>query len=121
MFVKLSYLASYIDCYNEAYFNPYTYTCCCEDELTLDSGEQFLRLPRADLNQIARAFIHQSKMREKLFRKISEDSKDFFHEFCSKVEDEDLNDEWWEHRENALCDIAAEWCDEHFIVYTRKK
>lgn len=88
----------------------------------LDNEEDYLSLPsKYDIHEyeIMESFCHSIKdkeISEILCRTIKE--KGAFGRFKNDIRRYELSDEWYEYKDNALKEIARDWCKENNIRFT---
>lgn len=118
MYIELDDMVCYMLSCSEAFFDIDNYSLYYRSELPSDAGDiNILQLPEVDETSVIESFIDKHPH---MRRKIERQNKDLTDEFHRIVNDEGLCDEWMQFRWAFLQDVAADWCNQNNIKFTKK-
>ncbi len=150
MYINIFYLISYMEIYNSSYFDPNTYKCYSEFELSLE--KKIVYLESESGNFVAHKWKRKSFDEKNIEKNIDISSlislpkihmkciaDRFVHNYENKkirekllkeydknkdsfflIEKYNLNDEWEEYRIRHEISFASEWCEENNVNYSLK-
>ena len=118
MYIELDDLVCHMLSCSESFFDIDNYLLYYESELPPDADSiNILQLPKVDETRVIDSFINKHPH---LRRKIERQNKALADGFHRIVNDEGLYDEWTQFRWAFLQDIAADWCNQNNIKFTKK-
>ena len=118
MYIELDDLVCHMLSCSEAFFDIDNYLLYYRFELPSDADSiNILQLPKVDETRVIESFIDKHPH---LRRKIERQNKALADGFHRIVNDEGLYDEWTQFRWAFLQDVAADWCNQNNIKFTKK-